>query len=422
MKGIEIEPFAVKLARVTMWIGHKQAVDKLGVDEPVLPLVDLSEIRQGDSLRLPWPRADAIISNPPYHGSQRLRKELGDEYVEWLKQEFGIGVKDYAAYWFRKAHPHLADRGRAGLVVTNSISQNRNRKPTLDWILDKGAVVTNAISTQDWSGEAAVDVSIVNWIKKPADRPARYVLDGREVVGISPSLGPAELDVGDAERLPANRGIGFQGPIPADNGGFLLDPQEAEKLLALADADYRDVVRPYLTSEDIGLMPLAKPSRFAIDFAQRSLEDAALYPAALEIVRHRVKPFRDANRDRGFREKWWLFGRPRPAMRKALVGLSRYIAGTRHGTRLHFCWCDPWVLASDATNVFALEDSYALGVLTSTAHVDWAWKKSGSIRTDIRYTLTAAFETFPWPPSPDVDQRQRVAEVADRIFRRREEV
>lgn len=82
MKGIEIESFAAKLARVTMWIGHKLAVDKLGVDEPVLPLVDLSEIRQGDALRLPWPRADAIISNPPYHGSQRLRGELGDEYVD----------------------------------------------------------------------------------------------------------------------------------------------------------------------------------------------------------------------------------------------------------------------------------------------------------------------------------------------------
>jgi hypothetical protein len=421
MKGIEIEPFAVKLARVTMWIGHKLAVDKLGVDEPVLPLVDLSGIRQGDSLRLTWPRVDAIISNPPYHGSQRLRRELGDDYVEWLKAEFGIGVKDYAAYWFRKTHPHLPDGGRAGLVVTNSISQNRNRKPTLEWILDNGAVISDAISKQPWSGEASVNVSIINWIKSPDTDPAAAILDGQSVARISAGLQPASLDVSDAERLVGNRRVGFQGPIPADDGGFILGPAEAVELLARNDAKYSDVVRPYLTSEDIGLVPGPTASRYAIDFNQMSLEHAGAYPAALEIVRTRVKPFRDRNRDRGFRERWWLFGRPRPAMRQALSGLVRFVAGTRHGTVLHFCWCEPRVLASDATNVFALEDDYAIGVLTSGVHRAWAWAQSGSIRADIRYTLTTAFETFP-RPTPSDAQRVAVADVARRLVEQRQAI
>jgi len=103
IKGIELDPFAVQLARVTMWMGHKLAVDELDLEENVLPLVDLSGIRRGDALKLEWPRADAIIGNPPYHGDRFLRRELGDEYVEWLKSEFGIGVKDYCVYWFRKA-------------------------------------------------------------------------------------------------------------------------------------------------------------------------------------------------------------------------------------------------------------------------------------------------------------------------------
>jgi N-6 DNA Methylase len=421
MKGIEIEPFAVKLARVTMWIGHKLAVDKLGVDEPVLPLVDLSGIRQGDALRLPWPRADAIISNPPYHGSQRLRRELGDDYVEWLKQEFGIGVKDYAAYWFRKAHPHLPRGGRAGLVVTNSISQNRNRKPTLDWILDHDGVITNAVSKQPWSGQASVNVSIINWIKDPATSPATAVLDRQPVARISPALQAGALDVSAAERLVENRRVGFQGPIPADNGGFILEPVEAQQLLKRREAEYSDVVRPYLTSEDIGLVPGPRASRYAIDFNQMSLEEAADYPAVLDIVRSRVKPFRDRNRDRGFRERWWLFGRPRPAMRRALTGLTRFIAGTRHGTVLHFCWCEPEVLASDATNVFALEDDYAFGVLTSGIHGAWAWARSGTIRADIRYTLTAAFETFPWA-APTDSQRAAVADLARELAKQRQAI
>lgn len=79
--GIEIEAFAVSLVRVTLWMGHKLAVDELGLPESTLPLADLSGIRQGDELRLAWPRADAVIGNPPYHGSQQLRRELGDDYV-----------------------------------------------------------------------------------------------------------------------------------------------------------------------------------------------------------------------------------------------------------------------------------------------------------------------------------------------------
>ena len=183
MKGIELDPFAVQLARVTMWMGHKLAVDELDLDETVLPLADLSEIRRGDALRIDWPRADAIIGNPPYHGDRRLRGELGDEYVEWLKKEFGVGIKDYCVYWFRKAQDSLAPGGRGGLVGTNSISQNRARGASLDYIVAGGGVVTSAVSSQDWSGEAAVDVSIVNWVKEPSVRPVSFVLDSVAVTG-----------------------------------------------------------------------------------------------------------------------------------------------------------------------------------------------------------------------------------------------
>ena len=70
MRGIEIEQFGVDLARVTLWMGHKLAVEELGLDESTLPLADLSGIRRADALRVEWGEANAIIGNPPYHGSQ----------------------------------------------------------------------------------------------------------------------------------------------------------------------------------------------------------------------------------------------------------------------------------------------------------------------------------------------------------------
>lgn len=210
IREIEFDGFAVALARLSLWMGHKLAVDELNLSERVLPLPDLSGIRQQDALRIPWPAADAIIGNPPYHGSQQSRRELGDDYAEWLRSEFGIGLKDYAVYWFRKAHERLADGGRAGYVATNSITQNRNRGPTLEWLTETGGVITSAVSKQPWPGEAVVNVSIVNWVKNASELPAAALLDGREVEGITPSLRPAGHDVAQAIRLPANRGRAFR--------------------------------------------------------------------------------------------------------------------------------------------------------------------------------------------------------------------
>ena len=74
-------------------------------------------------------------------------------------------MADYCVYWFRRAHDELPPGGRAGLVATNTIRQNETREASLDYVLANGGTITEAVSTQVWSGEAAVHVSIVNWMK-----------------------------------------------------------------------------------------------------------------------------------------------------------------------------------------------------------------------------------------------------------------
>ncbi len=417
MRGIEVEAFAAELARVTLWMGHKLAADEMrkhGLNEPTLPLVDLSGIQRAHALRIEWPEADAIVGNPPYHGSQMLRGEVGDEEIDFLKEEFGIGVKDYSVYWFRKAHERLQAGGRAGLVATNSVTQNRNRKPSLEWIVENGGVITNAISKQEWTGDATVNVSIVDWVKEPTRAPGRFLLDGVETAGITPSLLSPGQDIASATRLLKNDGIAFQGPIPVGQG-FVLEEDEAKELLALSGADYREVVRPYLVGKDIAEDLRQQPTRWIIDFAARSLEEAELWPAALELVRERVKPFRDKNKRKARREKWWLLGELVPAMRVALKPLDRYIGGTATGKRLLFCWADTWTCPSNAMNVFALDDDYSMGILCSGVHDAWAWRQSSTMRVDLRYTPTTVFDTFPWPDAPDELSRQ-IADICRKVF------
>lgn len=417
MRGIEVEVFAAELARVTLWMGHKLAADEMrehGLSEPTLPLVDLSGVKRAHALRIDWPEADAIIGNPPYHGSQMLRGEVGDAEIDFLKQEFKIGVKDYSVYWFRKTHERLKCNGRAGLVATNSVTQNRNRKASLDWIVNNDGVITDAISKQEWTGDATVNVSIIDWVKGPEVEPTRFVLDGVEVAGITPALSPLGSDVTSAVPLESNAGFAFQGPIPVGKG-FLLESEEAQRLLALTDADYRQVVRPYLIGKDITEDPHQQPRRWIIDFATRSLEEASEWPAALDLVRERVKPFRDKNRRKTRREKWWLLGELVPALRATLEPLDRYIGGTATGKRLFFCWADPWTCPSNAMNVFAFDDQYAMGVLCSAAHDAWAWGQSSTMRIDLRYTPTTVFETFPWP-APSLERRGTIDELCRALF------
>jgi hypothetical protein len=84
-------------------MGHRQMIDRFGEAEPVLPLVDLSSIRAADALITEWPETDSIVGNPPFLGSQHIRKAFGDDYVDWLKKSFGVGVKDYCTYWFQNS-------------------------------------------------------------------------------------------------------------------------------------------------------------------------------------------------------------------------------------------------------------------------------------------------------------------------------
>jgi hypothetical protein len=419
IRGIEIDGFAVALARVTLWMGHKLAVDELGLDEATLPLGDLSGIQQGDALRLAWPKANAIIGNPPFHGDRHLRGVLGDDYVEWLKTQFKVGVKDFCVYWFRKAHDNLDPGGRAGLVGTNSISQNRARSASLEYIVDNGGVITNAVSKQVWPGDAVVNVSIVNWLKDPAVAVKAAMLDGVGVAAIAASLrAMGDSEVSGAPSLPANAHRAFQGPIPR-GAGFVLDVEEAQEILAL-DRRNRLVVRPYLTSEDIATSPSQAPSRYIIDFGVMTLEASMQYPAPMQIVRARVKPQRD--RDPVYATNWWLLWRPRPQMRAALEGHDRYIVGTRVGKRILFTWCEIWTSPSDATNAFAFSGDYWMGVLGSSPHLIWARSQSSTMRTDIRYTPTSAFETFPFPFPVTDAQREAVAEASRALIARRSEI
>src|SRR5690606_4170119 len=164
LHGMDILPVAVLIARITLWMGHRQMIETHGPAEDPLPLVELSNIRRADALRTAWPTTDVIVGNPPFIGDRTIRGKLGDDYLDWLKKTFKVGVIDLSGYWFRRAAEQMEPGQRAGLVSTNTLRENKHRRGSLDYVLQRGGVITDAVSSQKWPGDAKVHVSITNWL------------------------------------------------------------------------------------------------------------------------------------------------------------------------------------------------------------------------------------------------------------------
>ncbi|WP_019507403.1 DNA methyltransferase [Pleurocapsa sp. PCC 7319] len=407
--GMDINPFAVELAKVTLTIAKKVAIDKLNLTEKELPLDTLdNNIVCKDALFTPWQKADAIIGNPPFLGGKHMRLNLGDEYVEKVFKHFP-DVKDsvdFCSYWFRLAQDNIREIGRVGLVGTNSISQGKSRKATLDYVTDNGGHIHEAISTQPWSGEAKVHVSIVNW---SLEKPQQYFLDDKPVSLINSSLQP-HIDVSGAKTLRANYNKCFQGVSPVGKD-FIISKKQVEEWIA-EDSKNEQVLKLFSMGHNLAQNINGKPDRWIIDFANMSLEDASDYQLPFEHIKTYVKPERDKNRSKLRRLNWWKHGVNALKMREVIAPLSYYFTLPRVSKWAVFIPAPFNWLPGDLNVVVASDDYYILGILNSKIHRLWVQAQSSTLKGDTRYTNTTCFETFPFPQTPSQKTVQQIRDKA----------
>jgi hypothetical protein len=396
--GMDTDPFAVQLTQVMLMVERIIAINKQGMTESVLPLDKLDRnIVRRNALFDEWPKVDAVIGKPPFVGGHRIRYVLGDKEAERLFNKFSEvpGQIDLSSYYFRLAHDHIGESGRAGLITTNTISQGKSRKATLDYIIQNGGYIHEAITNYDWSGEADVYVSIVNWSRK---EPQTYYLDNCVVPRINSSLKSTE-DISLASQIEANINRSFIGVQP--NGkGFIVTRSQVNEWLE-ADSKNQEVLKLFSSADDLARLPNGIPSRWIIDFNDMDIEQASNYKLPFAHVETHVKPERDKNREALVRKRWWRFRRTSEAMREALSALPLYFSIPCHSKWFIFIpACKDW-LPGNSTAVVASHDFYVLGILTSNAHRTWVKALSSTLKKDIRYTPSACFETFPFPQTPD---------------------
>jgi type I restriction-modification system DNA methylase subunit len=464
--GMDINPFAVEIAKVTMMLAHKLSIDELHVNESALPLDNLDKnivhqdaLITADGLPTTWPKTDVIIGNPPFLGAKNLKRDLPSDYVNRVRKAYKAvpNMADLCVYWFYRANEELEActeddrfRGRAGLVGTQNIRANASRRGGLDYIVDSGTVI-ESVENQPWSGEAEVNVSIANWVKTkdetllPAERrlwfmpktstikkgrakrgegPShkRYELDLRLVPMISSALSD-KTDVASALTLQCNRDPQrtFQGVTPGYEG-FVLKPDAAKVLLA-KEENSRKLLRPYMIGRELNNG--GKPTRFIIDAFGLDLSDLASYPKTFAHLEKTVLPNVQAKVEAERKkasdmvkareehlERWWTFWAQRLELRTWLASRKRVIAASRtQRAPFIFHFVSASLAHGDKLQLFAFDDDYSFGILQSYLHSLWYDAKGTRLKNevDVNYSSDEVFATFPWPQSPS---KARVDEVA----------
>ena len=419
VKGIEINPYAAELARVSVWIGEIQWMRRNGFSgtrNPILKPLDTIECRNAiltpDATEPEWPEADVVIGNPPFLGGKLLITHLGEDFVARLFATYSGRVPaeaDLVCYWFEKAGQQIASgkAKRAGLVATNSIRGGANRR-ALQAATDTRRIF-EAWSDEPWVIDgAAVRVSLVCFSRAGDESVAGARLDGESVGEIYSDLtarrGGAGVDLTSVRRLPENAGVAFMGDTKG--GPFDVAGDQAREWLQLpANPNGRtnaDVLKPWVNGMDLTRRPAGK---WIVDFGwTMSVGAAALYEEPFRWVQEHVYPLREYNRREAYREYWWRHVEPRQGMWGALGGLSRYIATPRVAKYRLFVWLDARVCPDSATIVIARDDDATFGILHSRFHEIWSLRLGTSLEDRPRYTSSTTFETFPFPPglAPDI--------------------
>ncbi|WP_018146900.1 class I SAM-dependent DNA methyltransferase [Henriciella marina] len=412
VKGIELNPYAAELARVSIWIGEIQWMRENGFsvsDNPILKPLNTIECRDAilnaDGTRAEWPEAEVVVGNPPFLGDKKMLGDLGSSYVISLREawtERVPGGADLVTYWFAKAWKMIGDKKlkRAGLVSTNSIRGGANRD-VLRYITEGGDIF-EAWSDEPWIVDgAAVRVSIVCFSAHSASATKR--LNGEIVAEIQSDLDTGDIDFANSTELKSNLDVAFIGN--QKGGSFDVSGTVARNFLELPSnpngKKNQAVIRPWSNGLDVVRRPR---DMWIIDFTGLSEMEAAFFESPFRYIQENVKPYRKSAAHSSSKSTWWLHQRPRHAFRKAIANKDRCLATARLAKHRVFVWLPREVVPDSQIVAIARDDDTSFGILHSKFHELWSLRMGTSLEDRPRYTPTTCFETFPFPKglTPDI--------------------
>ena len=423
--GIEINDFAVTVAKTALWIAESQMMQETEAivrhELDFLPLKTNAHIIEGNALRLDWEsvvpkaRLSYIMGNPPFVG-HNVRNSTQREDLEIVFQSIKTDKVDYVAAWFYKAAHYMENTSiRAAFVATNSICQGVSVGILWKQMFNMRYLIDFAWPTFTWDSEATdkahVHVIIVGFSSATLPRSPKLYYDGSvtECTNINGYLLDAPNVCLERQPVPLADVPKIKvGSLPRSSA-FTVTAQE--RALFIADNPLCEKwIKPYIGSDEF----INGKERYCL-----WLKDAS--PSELRSCRMVMERVERVRQDR--------LSSPAATTRRAADTPTRFAVDAQPDTNylvipqvsserrryIPIGFMSPDIIASNLVFIVPNATLYHFGVLTSNVHNAWMRVTCGRMKSDYRYGGDIVYNNFPWPPSTDA-QREKIEQTAQAIL------
>lgn len=429
--GIEINDFAVSVAKTALWIAESQMMketeDIVNIDLDFLPLKSYINITEGNALRIDWNdvipnwKVNYIMGNPPFVGAMMMSREQTNDLKELMGEVKNVGELDYVTGWFYKASEfiRLNPEIRAGLVATNSISQGQSVTTFWKYLIEiMNMKISFAYQPFKWANEtkggAAVSCVIIGLVHNSKKSLNKIFNDQNRYIKVSQinaylHEGPTIFINARSKPLSDVSEMKF-GSMPRDGGHFVVTDEEKQELVR----DYpgvSDWIRPYIGSREF----INRTNRWVLWLVDAEANQLRKYPRVMQKV-EAVKEFRlrsKAKATQKMADTPTRFAQIAQPIDGTYIAVPRVSSEKRKYVPMGFM--DHRTIASDALLIIPNASIYEFGIITSNVHMAWMREVSGKLESRYRYSKDIVYNNFPWPDVTD-KQREKIEKTAQGIL------
>ena len=424
--GIEINDFAVTVARTALWIAESQMMKEteeiVHMDLDFLPLTSYANIVEANALRIDWedvvPKNELnyIMGNPPFVGSARL----SDEQKVDRNNLFGGrgGELDYVACWYKKASSYIGNYPiLCAFVSTNSICQGQQVAPLWRDLTNSGISIVFAHRAFKWNsesnGEAQVYCVIIGFTKMPFLGRKIYdnarIFDAENINGYL--LNAPNIFVEKSRKPICDVPIAIKGFQPTDNGNLILNDNEKDDLIR-ENPNAEKWVRPFITAREY----IHGINRWCLWLKGISPTELNNNPEIKKRVAM-CKSWREMQVHTG--DAYKLKDTPTLMRPSSKFKEGTFIVLPRHSGEkrkyIPFGFAGKECIPGDSISIIPNATLYNFGVLCSNVHMAWMRTVCGRIKSDYRYSSDIVYNNFPWP-TPTNTQKAKIEQTAQAIL------
>ena len=430
--GIELDDFAHEVAILSLWLAeHQMNVEftkQFGRSQPSLPLKQTVNIVQGNACRVDWemvcPKNDGdeiyILGNPPYLGSRNQNNEQKNDMAQTFKGIEDYKKLDYISSWFYLGSNYIKDsNSKYAFVTTNSITQGEQVPLIWPIIFKKNQEIYFAHQSFKWTNSAkdnaAVAVVIIGVRNINDSIKTLYNQNISQVVkNISPYLtNSSNIFVHPRNTSLSNFPIMITGSAPCDDGNLILEQNEKDNLV-FENPSLEILFKKYVGAQEL----INKTFRYCLYVKNNTVNEAYKHKDIVDRF-EKVRQFRLQSKKVATKRKSetpYLFDEDR-YQKSDFILVPK--VGSERREYLPLGFYDDSFLPSNTTKVIYEASIWLFGILSSKMQILWVKAVAGRLKTDMQYSNTLCYNTFPFPKVTDI-QKEEIQQFAYKIIEERE--